>query len=539
MRVLQVYLSNHLPHALISLWHLGASTRRLLAYAAFYSTRLEPPRPHETDQPALDGQEAERRLGNSWQHEQQDEQGEEERRQGKAAASEDDRSSRNSQRRRGEREKRSRQPITVDRLLSSNWELYKGHKKHFRSATEAIPARAARRCPSLLVPSSSLDRCCCALLSSLPLFLFCLSRAYFGFFADQLKALQTEHEQQQQQPQPPQAEVEQVAGAALSVSEQYAVRQLLQQYAPILLPGASHSALHPLIHLGWSLSCGRAGLSTLCEGLAYLCYAYHSLDPPNASYSDAALAAVDGSDSLSLFAALRSTVSACRELHLLPAMEAGVLCVPYCEMNVGAFQRKLVWLSIQQPQLLHRLSCLPRLHSPSSHGLSDSLLPSLFLHTLFLFAVSGDDFFVLHCLTSLYALSRLLPWLPSHYQPTAVRYGLKYVLASWIAQGLPGVEDEVWSRGGQSVEQAVEWLLSQARQGDEAGSGRRLYEEVSWDELRSAAVDSDDEHTLKLVHVCFERSGSADASMLEQQLAQFVAWKRLTDEDQRLFAHSR
>ena len=42
----------------------------------------------------------------------------------------------------------------------------------------------------------------------------------------------------------------------------------------------------------------------------------------------------------------------------------------------------------------------------------------------------------------------------------------------------------------------------------------------------------------QLVHVCWERSGSSGGSELERQLAKFVAWKRLTDEDERLFAIS-
>ena len=418
-------------------------------------------------------EEEERRLrGDTWQ--QLDERREDERQReeevewpGRAseAAVEEDRSSRNSLQRRGEREKRRRQLVTVD---LGNWRYYLGHKRHFL--------------------------------------------AYFNYFSQQLATLQSAYEQQQAQEGQRQqsraqyegaAEVQQVNGVALSVSERYAVRELLAQYAPVLLPGGSHSALHPLIHTGWSLACGRAGLSTLCEGLAYLCYSYHCLDPSDGGDSSSAQPpSVDTPNSHSLFAALQSTVSACRDQRLLSAMEAGVLCVPYCEMDLcGAFQRKLVWLSVRQARLLHRLSCLPALPSPE---LSVSVLPSLFLHTLFLFAVSGDDFFVLHCLTSLYALSLLLYELPTHYQPTALRYGVKFILASWIAQGLPGVEDEVWSRADRDggIEQAVLWLLERAESGDERierAGGRRLYQEVSWEELRAAGVESDDEHSQKLV----------------------------------------
>ena len=191
----------------------------------------------------------------------------------------------------------------------------------------------------------------------------------------------------------------------------------------------SSTLLHHLIHTGWALSCGRAGLSTLCEGLAYLCYSHHSLDPPGRSdlYSTADLAAIEDANTLSLFATLQATVSACAEQHLLTALAQGILRVPYCEMDHGAFQRKLVWLSIQQPHLLHRLSCLPRLATASSSAsspvscTSESLLSSLFLHVLFLFAVSGDDFFVLHCLTSLYALTQMRLRQPVDCQPCIPR----------------------------------------------------------------------------------------------------------------------
>ena len=155
-------------------------------------------------------------------------------------------------------------------------------------------------------------------------------------------------------------------------------------------------------------------------------------------------------------------------------------------------------------------------------------------------------FQVLHCLTSLYAFSQLLPLLPSDYQPIALRYALKFASATWIAQGLPGVEHEAWrssssSMGGGDIQRAVHSLLQHARQGERAGDSsnttRRLYAEVGWDELRSAGRESDDEHTQKLVHVCWERS-ECSAQSTERQLAHFVAWKRLTDEDLSLFTRT-
>ena len=322
------YLSNHLPHALISLWHLGATSRRLLAYAALYSQRLEPPRQPETDSLPVDQPTAE-----------------------ETQKGEEGASSRNSMQRRGERDRRRRQLVSID---SDNWRHFLGRRRHFL--------------------------------------------AYRLHFAQQLHTVQRQHAEQQPQPPLQQHELSSATPQAAdcdvraaTASEQFAVRALLARYFPSLLPGASHSALHPLIHTGWALSCGSAGLSTLSEGLAYLCYShFHTLDPPDADYSAAGLAEVDGANSHSLLATLQSTVSACAAYRVLPAMEAAVLCVPYCEMDIGAFQRKLAWLSLVHPQLLRRLSCLLRLDSTTP----ELALPSLFLHVLFLFAVSGDDFFV-------------------------------------------------------------------------------------------------------------------------------------------------
>ena len=334
-------LSNHLPHALISLWRLGASSRRLLAYVAFYSTRLEPSREQQSDYPSANGEEEARLEAASRQQPAH---------QDSAPPDHGDSSSRNSEQRSSQRDKSKAQLVhTID---EKSWRYYLGHRKHFD--------------------------------------------AYFNFFDAQLHTLIAQHSSTTTNNTTAAEKAQQPAIGALSVAERSAVSILLSRYMPTLLPGGSHSALHPIIHVGWALSCGRAGLSTLCEGLAYMCYSFHSLDNSCGSdYSSAALLAVDGANSQSLFATLQSTVSACREQRLLTAMGESVLRVPYCEMQVGIFQRKLVWLSIHQAQLLHRLSCLPQLPSAPASTL-ESVLSSLFLHTMFLFAISNDDFFVSH-----------------------------------------------------------------------------------------------------------------------------------------------
>jgi len=70
--------------------------------------------------------------------------------------------------------------------------------------------------------------------------------------------------------------------------------------------------------------------------------------------------------------------------------------------------------------------------------------------------------------------------------------------------------------------------------GRPASNGRRA-EDVNWDELREAACMSDDEHTQKVVFVCYDRYFHEQSCTIEKRMSKFVAWKRLTDEQPTLF----
>ena len=204
--------------------------------------------------------------------------------------------------------------------------------------------------------------------------------------------------------------------------------------------------------------------------------------------------------------------------------------IPYVEMGVGGFQRRLVYLSIVHPQRLTGLDA--QLQLPAS-VLDPALLSSLFTHALLLFAVSGDNFFMLHTLTAFFALSHILPLLAESHAVTALRYGVKYICATWIAEELPGLQDAALQLAisSGSVEQAVDSLLQRP-----VPAGWRGWSELEWDELRAAGAESDDEHTQKVVYVCFDRAHAEQAGERERRLCKLVAWKRLTDEDAQLFS---
>ena len=68
-----------------------------------------------------------------------------------------------------------------------------------------------------------------------------------------------------------------------------------------------------------------------------------------------------------------------------------------------------------------------------------------------------------------------------------------------------------------------------------AGRDGRRWDAVSWEELRAAAADSDDEHTQKVVHVAWDRARHGDCGDLDRSLCRLVAWKRLTDENDDFF----
>ena len=402
------YLSNHLPHALISLYHLGASARRLMAYSADYSQKLEPARGREEERPEVKWAEAVHYNGLSAPP---------------APVS---------------------QPIRITR---ENWKQYIGHKKHWL--------------------------------------------AYLAFFQAELRALTPSPSSSQL---PPAAALTsqatspaEVAAQSLTPEQAAGVKALVSLYLPQLIDGASHSALHPLIHTGWGLAGGAASLPTVCEGLAYCCYSFHSLDGHTGGYSPATIASTPHYNDVPLLSSLHRLADVFSP-HM-DAMAESIRRIPYCEMNVGAFQRALVWLGIEHPRLLLEADAAVRLH-----GVGAEVVDDLFLHVLFLFAVSGNDFFMLHTVTGLWALSHALPLLEAEDARVALRYGVKYVLATFVVQRMPGLQSEAMQmalKAGE-LEEAARWVMANGGRRE----GRR-WEQVSWEELKAAAIDCFDEHTIK------------------------------------------
>ena len=456
-------LSNHLPHALISLYHLGASSRRLMAYSALYSERLEPARGLE-----------EERWETAWDEAAH-----------RGSGDDDDvtDSNHNSMESRGRRSRS--EPVTIS---ATNWQRFLGQKRHFLSYARFFQGELQQRIDAAEKRPPS---------------------------APAAAEMETE------------GSAEDVVHSSLTPAQSAAVQSLVSTYAPLLIAGGSHSALHPLIHCGWGLCVGAAGLPTVCEGLAYLCYAYHSLDGHTGGYSAASLASLPQTNALSLLAALKATGVAFAPR--LEEMDAAVRRIPYNEMQISTFQRKLVWLGTEAPDAL--LRCDSAVALDVSAGI-EPLLATLLRHVLLLFAVSGDDFFLLHTVTATFALAHIARLLSSSDAVLALRYGVKYALATWIAQGLPGLEVEGVKKamGSGRIEDAVEWALASVGRQD----GRR-WDAVSWEELRAAAADSDDEHTQKVVHVAWDRARHGDCRDLDRSLCRLVAWKRLTDENDDLF----
>ena len=181
-------LSNHLPHALISLYHLGASSRRLMAYSALYSERLEPARGLEEERWEAPWDEAEHR-----------------------GRDDDDvtDSNHNSVESRGRRSRS--EPVVI---AADNWQRFLGHKRHFLSYARFFQAELQQRIDEAQKrpPSPSLPA-----------------------------AAQMETE----------GSAEDVVQSSLTAAQTAALQSLVSTYAPLLIAGGSHSALHPLIHTGW------------------------------------------------------------------------------------------------------------------------------------------------------------------------------------------------------------------------------------------------------------------------------------------------
>jgi hypothetical protein len=298
------------------------------------------------------------------------------------------------------------------------------------------------------------------------------------------------------------------------------IKVLLNEHFPYLIKGASHAALHPLIHIGFGLTY-KIDITVL-EGLAFQCYEYMEIDHHTKGYESLIKEGKmlnKNYNSITFFELIGNNFKDLQNIssYVRKAKDRA----PYCQIFPGGdFLPAMICLSFEFQKQLYKLDLQLRLESLEETEISQvnpiKAHQELMEIALFLYAISGNDFFILHIVTSCFALGRILPLIEDkNVQILSLRYLIKYALSVWIVQGIPGVEiiKKIINQGD-----FITWKNKLIEEGD---SGK-----YSWEDLKSmGASKSEEEHTHKLVFVCYEESL---LNYFDEKWLKHVAWKRVS-----------
>jgi len=270
--------------------------------------------------------------------------------------------------------------------------------------------------------------------------------------------------------------------------------EVVRHFFPILSHGSLHSALHPLIHLGWSLSLPvNISLEMTIEGLAWCAFAHFEYDKqPSADDSKE----IEPGDSSRLTPIQTLFYSKTYLSKHVAEVENGVLRVPYRDMKLGEFQRSMVFISQHYRNFIS--DCCRQLAVPHDRVGMLSLIADLLDIALLSYAVSDDDFFVLHICTALMGVVHIAPRLDDAHLADTIRLMVFGWIMVWQAQQYNGVGHAFMRRLAQckTAEAELEELISI----DEELKAET--KDLDWASLIEQTIQLDDEHTLKLVHVC-------------------------------------
>lgn len=211
--------------------------------------------------------------------------------------------------------------------------------------------------------------------------------------------------------------------------EKEGAEEVVRRFYPLLADGVGASAIHPLIHLGYSLQTGHSTL--IAEGLAYL--VYRSLRPAAAPQ-----ATPKAQDPFQLL------LEAASQLRSQGFAEAVIQEQHFCEGKPYAnrFQQRVA-VAVEHPQLGRRLPelasllCLPEGQEELEHFLLKLSIAVYALDEIV------NDFYLLHGITSSWALLRILRLFPDGNlkESLVLKYIAGALLPAYVAQGCPKLGD--------------------------------------------------------------------------------------------------
>ncbi len=261
----------------------------------------------------------------------------------------------------------------------------------------------------------------------------------------------------------------------------------LREYLPALLPGLAGAALHPLIHTGWGVEAGSSEMTA--DGLAYMATAFQPLatgdrhSPPDPPWSPEAAGPV---------AAALAFLPDAQERGLSRIAQEASQTEAYMRLDRGRFQPRLIAFDDPALPLGAALNAAGPVGLPPE---TEPLTAAIEEMTALIAAAlrgSGNEFFVLHGLTSLHAALVLVPHLEPRDQRAALAHWWRAAMATVVAQDFPGLAEtadllKTW-RTGRNGGQSVPYRPTDA-------------DKDWWRQVLGEAFVSLDEHTPKAVYV--------------------------------------
>ena len=253
-----------------------------------------------------------------------------------------------------------------------------------------------------------------------------------------------------------------------------------------LMQGMAGSALHGLIHLGYGFSASTPHM--VCEGLAYLHHSYLPLVISD-SAPDIQTLGRGSLDILEVVDKVRVD-SDLRNVMLAECTEDWVT-----RRKLGEFQNKMVaLLTLRGDSLVNYVHQIkfPDFSVDRLQAMAKWLLDQVI--TLYLAAGKRNDFFLLHGVTSTWALLQVLPLVnDSELIRKVVRVQLGILLAVYTVQDSPPLNED------------------HLKQPDVS--------ELSWDDIKQKVLGlkpETDEHIFKLVQVCADTAQTNTDSGMDE-----------------------
>ncbi|CAF4053703.1 unnamed protein product [Rotaria sordida] len=270
-------------------------------------------------------------------------------------------------------------------------------------------------------------------------------------------------------------------------------KALLVEYLPQLIDGMSAIATHGIIHLGYALR--SPSKQSIADALALMVFSYKTLGHMNANKHQII---EDNESSIDPYVGCNELVQLLKfvqkdavDLALRVTEESGGKSL------YGYFSRHMSVLH-SHPEMQEKLQTYARRITTIERVRDNQLMDlSHALSVACLLAYDGtisepDNFFLLHGVTSSWALREVLRYLKDEINPTLLRSILYAhvltILAVYIIEDMP----DITLRNGQMP-------LFNIHSDDNNNSDL-----PNWSDIIKLAIDSDDDHLPKLVFSCYD-----------------------------------